>query len=198
MRRSPRWLRARPLPPLEPVWLTELARLLPELLVTHPGLPPPEPLREAWQRNRLFEALARGVLCCGRPRLFVLDDLHWCDPDTLAWLHYLLRFNPSAALLVDRDAVHGRKRPSRAGHPVGGAAPRGAGDRDRTGSAGRPVKLRPWQAMWLAGRSIQPWPGRCSWAAREILCSWWRWCRLGWRGVKPMTGKVGKPITPAP
>ena len=94
------WLRARPLPPLEPVWLTELARLLPELLATHPTLPPPEPLREAWQRNRLFEALARGVLCCGRPRLLVLDDLQWCDPDTLAWLHYLLRFDPNAALLV--------------------------------------------------------------------------------------------------
>ena len=94
------WLRARPLPPLEPVWLTELARVLPELLVTHPGLPPPAPLREAWQRNRLFEALTRGVLCCGRSRLLVLDDLQWCDPDTLAWLHYLLRFDPNAALLV--------------------------------------------------------------------------------------------------
>ncbi len=94
------WLRARPLPPLEPVWLTELARLLPELLETYPTLPPPEPLREAWQRNRLFEALARGVLCCRRPRLLVLDDLQWCDPDTLAWLHYLLRFDPCRGLLV--------------------------------------------------------------------------------------------------
>ena len=94
------WLRARPLPPLEPVWLTELARLLPELLVEHPKLPPPEPLHQAWQRNRLFEALARGVLCCQRPRVLVLNDLHWCDGDTVEWLRYLLRFEPRAPLLI--------------------------------------------------------------------------------------------------
>jgi DNA-binding SARP family transcriptional activator len=94
------WLRARPLPPLEPVWLTELARLLPELLALHPTLRAPEPLHQAWQRNRLFEALARGVLCCQRPRVLVLNDLHWCDADTLEWLRYLLRFEPRAPLLV--------------------------------------------------------------------------------------------------
>jgi DNA-binding SARP family transcriptional activator len=106
------WLRARPLPPLEPVWLTELARLLPEILATHPTLPPPEPLREGWQRNRLFEALTRGVLCCGRPRLLVLDDLQWCDPDTLAWLHYLLRFDPCRELLVVGTLRTGESRAS--------------------------------------------------------------------------------------
>jgi DNA-binding SARP family transcriptional activator len=94
------WLRARPLPPLEPVWLTDLARLLPELLIAHPMLRAPEPLHQAWQRNRLFEALARGVLCCRRPRLLVLNDLHWCDGDTVEWLRYLLRFEPCAPLLI--------------------------------------------------------------------------------------------------
>jgi DNA-binding SARP family transcriptional activator len=94
------WLRARPLPPLEPVWLTELARVLPELLTAHPTLRAPEPLHQAWQRNRLFEALARGVLCCQRPRLLILNDLHWCDGDTVEWLRYLLRFEPRAPLLV--------------------------------------------------------------------------------------------------
>ena len=44
---------------LEPVWRTELVRLLPELLAQQPELPPPEPLTERWQRQRLFEALAR-------------------------------------------------------------------------------------------------------------------------------------------
>ncbi len=94
------WLRARPLPPLEPVWLTELARLLPELLTTQPALRAPEPLHQAWQHNRLFEALARGVLCCQRPRVLVLNDLHWCDGDTVEWLHYLLRFEPGPPLLI--------------------------------------------------------------------------------------------------
>ncbi|HMN30743.1 MAG TPA: hypothetical protein PKE45_21500, partial [Caldilineaceae bacterium] len=45
---------------LDAVWLTELARILPELLVEQPRLPRPEPLSESWQRKRLFEALARA------------------------------------------------------------------------------------------------------------------------------------------
>ena len=94
------WLRAWPRPALEPVWLTELARVLPEILTRQPAPPPPAPLQQAWQRVRLFEALARGVLCCRRPRLLVLEDLQWCDPDTIAWLHYLLRFDRQAPLLI--------------------------------------------------------------------------------------------------
>lgn len=77
---------------LEPVWLSEVARLLPELLVQQPTLPAPGPLTEVWQRQRLFEALARAVLMPGEPLLLLLDDLQWSDRDTLEWLHYLLRF----------------------------------------------------------------------------------------------------------
>src|SRR5262249_28242203 len=29
-----------------------------------------------------------------------LDDVQWCDQETLAWLHFLLRFDPQARLLV--------------------------------------------------------------------------------------------------
>ena len=32
--------------------------------------------------------------------LLLIDDLQWCDQETLAWLHFLLRFNPTARLLV--------------------------------------------------------------------------------------------------
>ena len=94
------WLRARPLPPLEPVWLTELARLLPELLERHPNLPPPGPLVDEWQRQRLFTALARAILGSGQPLLLVIEDLQWCDPDTLDWLHLLLRRDAHSRLLV--------------------------------------------------------------------------------------------------
>ncbi len=93
------WLRARPLPELAPLWLSEIARLLPELLLTHPHLPPPGPLVEPWQRLRFFEALARAMLG-HQPLLLVLDDLPFCDRDSLEWLHYLLRFAPQAALLL--------------------------------------------------------------------------------------------------
>ncbi len=93
-------LRARPLPPLDDVWLSEVARLLPEVLSERPGLPEPRPMTERWQRQRLFEALARAALGDGQPLLLVIDDLHWCDRETLDWLHYLLRFDPGARLLV--------------------------------------------------------------------------------------------------
>lgn len=81
-------------------WLTEIARLLPELLLQHPTLLRPEPLTERWQRQRLFEALARVFLQAKQPLLLVIDDLQWCDQETLEWLHYLLRFDPKARLLV--------------------------------------------------------------------------------------------------
>ncbi len=85
---------------LDVVWLTELARILPELLVEQPHLTRPEPLSESWQRKRLFEALGRAVLTDNRPLLLVLDDLQWCDRETLEWLHYLLRYAPHAQLLI--------------------------------------------------------------------------------------------------
>jgi len=94
------WLRARPLPPLEPVWRGEIARLLPELLVEQPDLSPLGPLTEAWQRQRFFEALAHAILGGSQPLLLLIDALQWCDRGTLEWLHYLLRFDPQARLLV--------------------------------------------------------------------------------------------------
>ena len=81
-------------------WLVELARLLPELLEEQPALPAPEPTGGGWQRHRLFEALAQALLAAKQPLLLVLDDLQWCDQETLEWLHFLLRYAPQAKLLV--------------------------------------------------------------------------------------------------
>lgn len=98
------WLRSLMQPaqgfPLDAVWLTEIARLLPELLSLKPELPAPEPLTESWQRQRLFEALARAILSHNCPLLLVLDNLQWTDQETLAWLDYLLRSNRGSPLLV--------------------------------------------------------------------------------------------------
>ncbi|WP_019588396.1 ATP-binding protein [Deinococcus apachensis] len=87
------------LPLLGPPWQVELVRLLPELS-PHQDLPGPEPLSEGWQRQRFFEALARTFLTVDAPLLLLLDDLQWCDRDTLEWLHFLLRFAPRAPLLL--------------------------------------------------------------------------------------------------
>ncbi|MFN3335296.1 MAG: BTAD domain-containing putative transcriptional regulator, partial [Caldilinea sp.] len=86
------WLRHRPPPPLANGWLRELARLLPELLAEHPGLSPPAPLTEAWQRLHLFEAVAHALLNNRTSLLLVLDDIQWCDRETLDWLMHLLHF----------------------------------------------------------------------------------------------------------
>jgi len=84
--------------------LGELARLLPELRSAAPDLARPEPLPESEQRQRLFDAIARAVLAPGRPLLLVADDIHWCDRETLQFLHYLLRVRPDARVLVAATA----------------------------------------------------------------------------------------------
>ena len=98
------WLRTEALRPAlstcADVWLTEVARLVPELLVQRPDLPHPGPLTEDWQRQRFSEALTRVTLGASSPLLLVLDDLHWCDQETLAWLHSLLHFDPRARVLI--------------------------------------------------------------------------------------------------
>jgi len=98
------WLRSEglraPLRQLDAVWLIEVARILPELLAEQPELPRYESVTEYGQRQRFFEALARAILVASQPLLLLLDDVQWCDQETLEWLHFLLRFDPVARLLV--------------------------------------------------------------------------------------------------
>jgi len=83
---------------LDPVWATEVERLVPR---GRPGPAPlPRPVADAWQRHRFFEGLARAVLSSGRPTLLALDDLQWCDEHTLAWLQLLLHLGKDHPLLV--------------------------------------------------------------------------------------------------
>ena len=98
------WLRSPLFQPvlasLTPAGRGELARLLPELRPEQVDLPPAEPASERWQRAGLFDALARAVFAGRAPLLLVIDDLQWCDPETLEWLHFLLQFKPGARLLI--------------------------------------------------------------------------------------------------
>lgn len=96
------WLRGPALRPgieqLTSTWRQEVDRLVPEL--ASGPVSAPAPLADAWQRRQFFEGLARAILAAGRPMLLVLDDLQWCDGETLAWLEVLLHLEPAAPLLL--------------------------------------------------------------------------------------------------
>ena len=85
---------------LDDPWLAELSRLLPELGSERPDLIPASPMVDDWQRARLFDALSHAILSEERPLLIVIDDLQWCDRDTLGWLSYVRASRPGARLLV--------------------------------------------------------------------------------------------------
>jgi predicted ATPase/DNA-binding SARP family transcriptional activator len=75
-------------------WLSEAARLLPELLTLHPGLPSPLPLDSPGAQSRFFEGLRQMLLamCKGtRPGIIFFDDAQWADGATLDLLSYLVR-----------------------------------------------------------------------------------------------------------
>ena len=84
------WLRGHPRPPLADPWLRELARLLPEILIERPDLPPPGRSPKPGSACGCSRRLRMALLTGHSALLLVLDDLQWCDRDTLDWLHYLL------------------------------------------------------------------------------------------------------------
>jgi DNA-binding SARP family transcriptional activator len=85
-----------------PIWLAEVARLLPEIRVRLPDLPAPAALPPDEERRRVFEAFAQCLLALeGRPLVLFVDDLHWADHATLEWLAYLVhRLRHQPLLLV--------------------------------------------------------------------------------------------------
>ncbi|GAA2901548.1 AAA family ATPase [Pseudonocardia halophobica] len=98
------WLRSGPvstrLHTLDDACLVELARLLPELRAERPDLPDLLPSAEVSGRRHLLDAVVRGLLAVRRPLLLVVDDLQWCDADTLDLCGYLVQSAPSAPVLV--------------------------------------------------------------------------------------------------
>lgn len=96
---------------LSPQARAQILRLMPDAGAERPPSAPPTSQR--WQRQQLFEALAQVVLSASRRLLLVFDDLQWADRETLEWLHFLLRYQAQARLLIigtlrvdEVDAAH--------------------------------------------------------------------------------------------
>jgi DNA-binding SARP family transcriptional activator len=113
------WLRSETVAPglgrLARPHLTELARLLPELLTEVPDLPPPEPRPDDDLRRRLFDAVVAALRAPAGPVVLVLDDLQDVDRETCRLVHHLLRTGPDARLLVVATARREEIGPD---HPV--------------------------------------------------------------------------------
>ena len=84
---------------LEEVWRTEVDRLVPSVGGAQRGTSS-RAMADAWQLHRFFEGLARALLAVGRPLMLVLDNVQWCDQETLAFLTFCLGLAPGAQLLV--------------------------------------------------------------------------------------------------
>ena len=97
------WLRNPAVQPavadLDPAWRAEVARLVPAEGHAERGTGS-RAMVDAWQRHRFFEGLARALLAVGRPTLLVLDNMQWCDQETLAFVTFCLGLAGDAPLLV--------------------------------------------------------------------------------------------------
>jgi DNA-binding SARP family transcriptional activator len=97
------WLKSDALRPalmrLDPSWMTDIARLCPELLAARSDVPAPDRHLESWQRLSFFEALAQAFRSAA-PVVLVVDDLQWADGDTIEWLQYFVRSAADTRCLV--------------------------------------------------------------------------------------------------
>jgi DNA-binding SARP family transcriptional activator len=84
---------------LDSVWRAELARLLPELSDAKRSSgedPSGDPVR----RHRLFDAVRRAIGMGDSPRLLIIDDLQWCDAETIELIGFVVSSAQTAPLLI--------------------------------------------------------------------------------------------------
>jgi predicted ATPase len=104
---------------VDPEWLGEIGRVLPEIRRRFSGLPEAAAANVATDGWRLFEAIAQVLLAISEdsPIAILIDDLQWCDADSCSLLHFLVRRLADARVLwcatftlgeIERDAPAAR------------------------------------------------------------------------------------------
>lgn len=86
----------------DPEWLAVAARLVPELRRRFPAIPAPPPAGRAEEPSVLLEGIVQLLLSLGtdEPAVITLDDLQWCDAESVACLQTLIRRLDRAPLLL--------------------------------------------------------------------------------------------------
>lgn len=80
----------------------EFTKLLPELGLLLPDIPPTPPLEPAAEKYRSFESISRFVAPANpaHPCLMILEDLHWSDSLSLELIHFLARRASGLAIML--------------------------------------------------------------------------------------------------
>jgi DNA-binding SARP family transcriptional activator len=84
---------------LDTVWRAELVRLLPELRDASQPIGPKQS-GDVAQRHRLFDAASRALVAGDRPRLLIIDDLQWCDTETIELIGFVVRSGHAGPVLI--------------------------------------------------------------------------------------------------
>jgi DNA-binding SARP family transcriptional activator len=109
------WLRSEPLrnasAHLSLQQLSELARVVPEILVENPNIPKPAPLTQNWERRHFYDSLIAEFEKARKPLLLVIDDLQWCDQESLDWLPALFHSADAAPRAGPGILIAGTVRP---------------------------------------------------------------------------------------
>lgn len=109
------WLRApeiaRHRETLAPLWQQELGRLLPELVDASQVFADPSPMTDNAHRRRLFEAVLQALSATQAPLILAIDDIQWCDSDSLEWIEFLLRSQVQQPILLIATLRSGENTP---------------------------------------------------------------------------------------
>src|SRR5258708_22718709 len=87
--------------PRPPLWVSDVAGLVPDLQAIIPNAGIPTALSSRDELLRMFEAIAQSVLALSsQPLVLWVDDLHWADQTTFDWFNYFVQRQGDKPLLV--------------------------------------------------------------------------------------------------